>query len=446
MTAADPIAATPHAPPSPVIRGWRKALGFGSALAIAVGPRDLQVVLLLVRPRGLRIAATETIANYADVPAAEWGDRIRRLLQQHDQRALGATVLLPRSEVSVRQIGMPGVPQKDLAAAIALQLDTLHPYGEQDAVSAWRSLPGRNGALLIGITRQATIDRFSALFAEAGVPVGGFTFHAAAVHAALRLTSAPAPAFLAYATSAFGHELYGESPSRAVFSAEMDVPLDRALGLAAAELRLADGTQAGPLQDFLPAPGGEPVLDPLLYATALAAACPWLTSAVNLLPPERRTARTRPWLIPTIVLGVLVAIAGLALLFAGPLLDRRYLDSLHAEIARVEPVAARAATLDRKLAETRARTVLLDAFQRQTHASLDVLNELTRLLAAPVWITSIEIYPDSVVIAGEAPEAEPLLKLLNSSRLLQGAEFVTSVTKVSGAEQFRIKALRRPQP
>ncbi|HCC59250.1 MAG TPA: hypothetical protein DEQ47_18705 [Solibacterales bacterium] len=446
MTAADPTTATaePHA--SPVITGWRKALGFGSALAIAVGPRDLQVLLLLVRPGGVRIAATETIENYAATPAAEWGSRIRRLLQQHDQRALGATVLLPRSEVSVRQIAMPGVAQKDLAPAIALQLDTLHPYGEQDAVSAWRALPGRNGALLIGIARQTTIDHFCALFAEAGVPVGGFTFHAAAVHSALRLTGAPPAAFLAYGDSAFGHELYGESPSRPIFSADIDLPLDRAVGLAASELRLDDGAPAGALQDFLPAAGGEAGSDALLYATALGAACPWLTSAVNLLPPERRTARTRPWLIPTIVLGVLVAMAAMALLFAGSVMDRRYLDRLHVEIARVEPLASRAAALDRKTAETRARTALLDGFARQTHASLDVLNELTRLLAPPVWISSTEIYPDSVVLTGEAPEAEPLLKLLNSSRLFQGAEFVTSVTKANGAEQFRIKALRRAQP
>lgn len=445
MTAADPIAAIqPH--PSPVIRGWRKALGFGSALAISVGPRDFEVLLLVVRPGGLKIAAIETIENYASIPAQEWGNRIRRLLEQQDQRALGATVLLPRSEVSVRQIAMPGVPQKDLAAAVALQLDTLHPYGEQDIVSAWRALPGRNGALLIGIARQSTIERFSSLFAEAGVPVGCFTFHAAAMHAALRLTGAPPLSFLAYSSSAFGHELYGESPSRPVFSAEMDLPLDRAVNLASSELRLDDGTPAGPFKDFLPEPGGQPVGDPLLYATALSAACPWLSTAVNLLPPELRTARSRPWLIPTIALGALVVLAALALLFAGPLLDRRYLDSLHAEIARIEPVASRAAVLDRKVAETRARTALLDGFKGQTHASLDVLNELTRLLAPPVWTNSTEIYPDSIVIAGEAPEAEPLLKLLNSSRLFQGAEFVTSVTKASGAEQFRIKVLRRPQP
>ena len=445
MTAAEPIAAAqPHA--APVIRGWRRALGFGSALAIAVGPRDLQVLLLVVRPGGLKIAAAEIVENYASVPAQEWGNRIRRLLQQHDQRALGATVLLPRSEVSVRQIAMPGVPQQDLPAAIALQLDTLHPYGEQEAVSAWSALPARNGALLIGVARESTIERFSVLFAEAGIPVGCFTFHAAAVHAALRLTGAPPPSFLAYSESVFGYELYGESPSRPVFSAEMDLPLERAVSLASAELRLDEGAPAGALHEFLPAAGGEPAGDPLLYATALAGACPWLTSAVNLLPPARRTARTRPWLIPTMALGVLVALAMLALILAGPVLERRYLDSLHAEIVRVEPVASRAAVLDRKIAETHARILLLDGFKRQTTSSLDVLHELTRLLAPPVWTTATEIYQDSVVIAGEAPEAEPLLKLLNSSRLFQGAEFVTSVTKTNGAEQFRIKMLRRPQP
>ena len=446
MTAVDTTAAPPPAQARSSVAGLRKTLSFGTGLGIVVRAHDLDVMLVKVWPNGIRVLDTALIEDYAQKPANEWGAQLRAMLKRHDAKGLGATVLLPRGDVSVRQISMPGVSGKDLAAALALQMDTLHPYGDEEALSAWRPLPGRNGAVLVGVAREEAINRFSALFAEAGLPVASFTFPAAAIHAALRLTSAPPAHLLAYTPNEFGHELYGESAARPVFSAEMEVAPARALALAAAELRLSS-EEARPLIEFLPKPQGSEVQSALAYATALAGACPWLSSAVNLLPPERRTVRGRSWLIPTIVLGTLLLLAGIALLLLHPWTEQQYLDSLHREIARVEPVASKAALFDRKTAEARADAQSLDAFHHQTQADLDTLNELTRLLASPAWTVSTEIYPDSVVIAGEAPQAEPLLKLLNSSPLFQGAEFVTSVSKVAGgAEQFRIKALRRVQP
>jgi hypothetical protein len=445
MTAVDTVIAAKPVQARSSVGGLRKALSFGTGLGVVVRARDLDVMLVKVRPGGIRILDTALIEDYAQKPADEWGAQLRAMLKRHDAKGLGATVLLPRGDVSVRQVSMPGVAGKDMSAAVALQMDTLHPYGDEEALSAWQRAPGRNGAVLVGVARQEAIYRFSALFAEAGLPVASFTFPAAAIHAALRLTGAPPAHLLAYTPNEFGHELYGESTARPVFSAEMDVAPARAFALAAAELRLSS-EEARPLIELLPKPQGE-VASVLAYATALAGACPWLSSAVNLLPPERRTVRGRSWLIPTIVLGTLLLLAGVGLLLLHPWTEQQYLDSLHGEMSRVEPVATKAALFDRKTAEARADAQSLDAFHHQTQADLDTLNELTRLLASPAWTVSTEIYPDSVVIAGEAPQAEPLLKLLNSSPLFQGAEFVTSVSKVpGGAEQFRIKALRRVQP
>ncbi len=444
MTAVDEkTTAQTAAPVRNSVGGFRKALSFGTGLGIAVGTHHLDAAIVTVRPTGVRIVDQLTIENYSESPAAEWGATIRSMLQRHGQKGLGATVLLPRSDVSVKQIAMPGVTAKDLAAAVGLQMDTLHPYGDESAVSAWRALPGRNGAVLVGVARTAALDRFSTLFAEAGVPVASFTFPAAAVHAALRLTGAPPANLLAYATNEFGHEVYGESAARPVFSAELDVPLPRALALAASELRLSS-EDATPLADVLPKPVAGSLDNPLLYATALAGACPWLSSALNLLPPEQRTVRRRFWLIPTIAFGTLLLLAGAGLLLFRTVADKQYLETLHGEIAKVEPTARKAAVYDRKTNEALNRAQSLDAFHRQTQADLDTLNELTHLLAPPTWTISTEVYPDSVVISGEAPQAEPLLKLLNSSRYFQGAEFVMSVTKTpAGAEQFRLKAMRR---
>src|SRR5205814_7626970 len=66
---------------------------------------------------------------------------------------LSATVLLPRREVIVRQVSLPGVAAKDIDGAIRFQLDALHPYGEDEVAWGWSRLPF--GAVLLGIARRA---------------------------------------------------------------------------------------------------------------------------------------------------------------------------------------------------------------------------------------------------------------------------------------------------
>ena len=57
-------------------------------------------------------------------------------------------MLLPRREVIVRQIALPGVAAKDLEGAIRFQLDTLHPYGDDEVVWGWSPLA--YGGVLVG--------------------------------------------------------------------------------------------------------------------------------------------------------------------------------------------------------------------------------------------------------------------------------------------------------
>ena len=64
-------------------------------------------------------------------------------------------------------------------------------------------------------------------------------------------------------------------------------------------------------------------------------------------------------------------------------------------------------------------------------------------LPALLLLTMPALAADSVVIAGEADQAAPLLKLLNSSTLFEKAEFVMPVTHNEKIDLFRIKAMRR---
>jgi len=428
----------------------KKFIAFGSGVGIEIGERNLEVTVVRVRPAGIDVLGTRTVADFAARPAAEWGGEYARFLRETGGSHLSATVMLPRRETIVRQISLPGVAARDIAAAIALQIDTLHPYGEDDVVSSWSPLA--NGGVLIGILRRAALDRYIGLFAEAGVAVGSFTFSAAAIYTAHRIPVAQPQSlgngFVAAAVGGNGAvEVYGESPARAVFSAEFDLPPDRAAALAISELRLDPDAQPVALDRILPVPRNNPADNDLAkralpYATALAGACPWLAQAANLLPAQHRRSNSRAMYVPTVVLAAILLLLCGALAAHSAIEDRRYLAELEAQAARLEPQARRAASLDRDIARAQNRTRLLDDFRGRTKADLDGLNELTSLLAPPTWTNMIDLTPDAATINGETEQAAPLLKLLDASSYFQNSTFIGSIAKNGPVEQFQIRTAR----
>ncbi len=433
----------------PVLQDLRKLLAFGSGIGIEIGPSDLEVAAVRVRPTGIHVAGRATIANFSARPAGEWGAEYVAFQHSTGMSYVSATVLLPRREVILRQTALPGVARRDRAGAIRLQLDTLHPYGDEEVFWDWTPVGGH--AALIGIARREVVERYIRLFAEAGIAVSSFTFSAAALHAAIGLNGAAGQSFLALSRTATGAvEAYGESPARPVFSAEFHLPLEQAAVRSLAELRLPPETEPRTLQDVLPGPKVNPIQNDLSrnalpYATALAGACPRLAPAANLLPPEQRRSSSRAIYIPTAVLAVLVAGAIVAMVVYSHIADQRYLAKIQAEIAQLEPQARRAAALDRQIDQVRARSRLLDQFRGQTRADMDALSELTKLLSPPAWSNSIDIARDQVRISGEAPQAAPLLRLLDASPLFENSEFL-GIGKGNGTETFQLRTNREKHP
>src|SRR5215813_5356925 len=164
----------------------RTLQAFGTGIGIEIRTHDLAVTLTHVRPNGVRVAAATVIQNFHGRPAGDWGSEYVRFLRANGASHLAATVLAPKREVIVRQIALPGVANKDVAAAVGYQVDTLHPYGEDEVAFGWQRI-SENGTALIGIIRRATLDGYMEKFAEAGVAVACFSFSAAALHGAVRL-------------------------------------------------------------------------------------------------------------------------------------------------------------------------------------------------------------------------------------------------------------------
>lgn len=434
----------------------RTLLRFGTGAGIVVSEHDLTVHLARVRPGGARLLATLRIENFRERPAAEWGAEYTAWLKDHQAKHLAALVVLPRHEVIVRQVQLPGVTDEDAAAAIRFQIDGLHPFPEGEVVHDFQRAE-RTETFVVAIAQRPVIDYYTALFAEAGIALSGLTFSGGAVFPSLRLYGAPPAEGLMAAPSLVAglgesYELYGESPSCRLFSAEFEMPLERAVSLAAAEMRLEPGTEPRDLMELLPkwrsAPDGTDFSEAgvsrlaMPWAAALAAACPRLGVPVNLLPVELRTISSRAAYVPTIALGVILALLTGALVLRGAWMDQRYLAQLASELKQLEPRAKQVEVLDRKIAEASERMQLLDGYRKQTKTDLDIVLELTQTLPAPAWIMSLQIDPKQVVVAGESEQADLLLKKFDASPRLAGSEFTMPLARTGGGEIFRIKADR----
>ncbi|MBZ5584093.1 MAG: hypothetical protein LAQ30_18145, partial [Acidobacteriia bacterium] len=115
---------------------------------------------------------------------------------------------------------------------------------------------------------------------------------------------------------------------------------------------------------------------------------------------------------------------------------------LNAEIARLQPSVARAAALDRETDHAHARTAWLDGFRARTREDLDVLNQLTNLIAPPAWTNTVDVVRDSARMQGEAPQAAPLWKIIDGSRLFKASKLDSATPNANGGENFVMTGAR----
>jgi len=421
----------------PLNGGFRRLLSWGTGVGIQPAGPDLHVVVSRLRPSGASVAGATRIANFAERPSTEWGAELTTFLRKHGAAHVGAVLLLPRGSVTVRPVPMAGVADADLASAVLFQVDALHPYDETDAVFSWARLTGTDN-VLVGIAQASAVAAYSARFAEAGVKLASVSYSAAAFHTAARLyRTPPAEGFLATAASADAHgeaswELYGESPSRPVFTSGFD-STERMLAMARADLRLPADAELLGIERLMPAPvsapeGFELRAAALPYAASLVSAAPRLALQANLLPEAQRASGSTWMYAPTAVLGALLVIAGGLLAAQDSYQDRLYLKRLNTEIASLEKQAQRAQKLDADAADMRKKVEMLDGFRRRSTADAEALREITALVPPPAWVSNLTMSRTTVNMNGESDQAAGLVETLDKSPLFAN----TALGQVSG--------------
>ena len=233
-----------------------------------------------------------------------------------------------------------------------------------------------------------------------------------------------------------------------MFSASFEQQPQLAVASALSELRLDPAGDPVPIESLLPQPAAAPAGTALsrsarTYAAALTSACPWLALRLNLLPEEKRQASSRALYFPTIALAALIVITAGALFAYGAIEERRYLETLQSQIRQITPRANQAARLDKQILETRRRADAIDNFRLRSKEDMDALNETTRVLAPPGFLSSMNMSRQSVEMSGHADQAAGLLKLLDGTGKLQNSQFIMPIQRDATGEVFSIRAQRK---
>lgn len=423
---------------SPAARKW---LAMGTGVGAEIDGDRLTVAVVRVRPQSQTVLGSETFEGFKERPAAVWGAEVAAFLKQLGVVDRPMMVLLSPAESLSRTVALRGVAKKDIASALAFQMDGIHPYGEGEAASAWTPI-GNTGDVLIGVSKHEVINRYASLFAEAGLPIAGFTTAPVAVRAALSLREHQIKDFLALGQHGSETFLYGENETAPLFWAVMDLAPERAASLARAQMRLPSDGENLDLHALLPGAS-------LAGAAALIPACPWLTPNLNLLPEVLRTTRS-PWMfVPTAVLAVLLAFTGIALAGFDKYSDSQLLSALDRETNKVAPQAQRAAQAEKDRFAAQARIDLLKNFKGRTKKDLDALMETTKLIAPPAWVSRLDLTRTTLAVSGEAQTAAELLKVFDTSQNFRSSEFIAPLSRSSQSQMdvFQIRAARKePKP
>lgn len=162
----------------------------------------------------------------------------------------------------------------------------------------------------------------------------------------------------------------------------------------------------------------------------------------NLLPAEQRPRyvhrRARiNWVLAGALLAVLVLVMVESLW-----LRQQTVGKLEREVAALRSEADSVMALQRQLEDALAAANFLAERRRLQPVSVQVLDELTRILPDDIWLQQMQMRGNELQIQGLADGSQRLIELINDSNLLADAEFRGSVSidPGSGRERFNARA------
>jgi Tfp pilus assembly protein PilN len=415
----------------------------------------------------LRGAHAQTFAVEGEQPA----EALRADLDARKLTARGVAVGLARSMVTVKPIDFPALGG-DMREMVRFELERHVPFPADDATFDFLPLPAPAGGpaadtrrVLVVAADRRVVDGALRIVEEAKLRPTSVTVAAHDLLGLVRVDRAQRIAWIH--RSPLGADL--------LFLAGGRLALSRTLGAAgdeelAEEIRRSFAVLRWRACDALWLSGETELAGaPLLALGAAISAPPYTPRAARLLagphdapaglaelaiavaarrgprpldliPDERRPRRvTRAQWVTAAMLAITVGLGFAALLFPGHRAQRQ-LTWVNRRIEIIAPQVRAIENVQRDLERKRKLLASIEALETSALRPLPVLREMTELVPADAWVTSLSLDTKGVELTGQAAAASALIPILENSARLERVEFSSPVTRGRDKEQFRIKA------
>ncbi len=410
---------------------------------------------------------------------------LREYVVKHGLTGSAAFLCIPAAQVYTARIAFPPLRDRDMRAALEIELERLFPLPASRLAFGWRrSGKGRRGEgvpLVVAAAPAAYIERWQEAAARAGLTLTGAVPSAWALASALSAVGGvPHGGPVAILRDAGGEVecalLAGEEPffsaSRAASGASVvdeglqavssglsdapgDLPTDGLLlyaplswwdriraegaGVAGLPVRAADNFEkraAAALAAFQDREGGGSVFDILgAYGAAVNA------ETIDLLGRGGNAAggRGARWLAAG--MGVLAATLAIAWPFVAAWKTHGMAVGLERELSALRPAVADVESSMADLADVEDRIATLRRGEENRRDTLFVLRDLTERLPAGTWLTGLRMERRNVEIDGLSRAANELFPPLTRDGRFRKVEFAAPITRQQdNLERFQIRA------
>jgi general secretion pathway protein L len=122
--------------------------------------------------------------------------------------------------------------------------------------------------------------------------------------------------------------------------------------------------------------------------------------------------------------------------------QKRSLVALESEVRKARLLAAQTQAISAQIAEIAGRIEFIESAKFGRPAAVVLIDEIARLLPDTTSLTRLELNADEIRLNGVSTSASALIGRLESSSLLQGARFLSPVTRDprTGHERFNLTA------
>jgi general secretion pathway protein L len=158
---------------------------------------------------------------------------------------------------------------------------------------------------------------------------------------------------------------------------------------------------------------------------------------VNLLPEEGR-GHDEGLSVLTVVLAAVTML--LVLVWGGSAIVKDYLlrSDVRARLEAAEPQVKEARGLQDEITELRRQLDILVAGQDRRVTAL--LKELSDMVPADAYLTSLNLRGDRLTLDGQARSASDIITALEKSKHLKNVSFTSPITRTGDKERFSLTA------